>query len=632
VNPAKKLIPPPCEPQFRTSLHRSLRSRAWWVAGVYALFATLWILFSDRALNALMPTPDLLVKASLYKGLGFVIVTSLLLAILMRRAFGALEDANLALKLREEKRREAEEKVHAERRFSDSMIESMPGMLFMYNKQGRFLRWNRNFEKLSGFSEREIAGMTAMEFVPSDFRALINERIAEVFEKGSSSFEAPFQSRTGETVPYFFTGKRVFMEGVECLVGTGIDISERIEAERALKLSEQRLRSTMDCILEGCQLLDFDWTYLYLNDAAAVHNRRPNSDLLGKRMQESWPGIDRTRVFDQIRRCMEKRIPFCEETAFTFPDGTTGWFAVSGQPVPEGVFILSIDVTERHKAEAALRELNEELECKVAERTEELRTALVRAEAADRLKSAFLATMSHELRTPLNSIIGFSGILLQGLAGELNAEQSKQLGMVRSSARHLLDLINDVLDLSKIEAGQLEMRCASFLLKDSLERALAIVKPLAEAKGLGLNWEMDHDLGEMMGDQRRVEQILLNLLNNAIKFTDSGTVGLSALLVHDDVRPPGAPWVPAVRIDVVDTGIGMRQEDQGSLFRPFRQIDCGLTRSHEGTGLGLAICRRLAKLMHGDIQVVSEWGKGSRFTVTLPMTPIASHEPHHPAD
>jgi PAS domain S-box-containing protein len=609
-----------------------LRSRAWWIAGLYALFATLWILFSDVALSALIPTPELLVEASLYKGLGFVIVTSLLLAILMRRAFGALEDAHLSLKQREERRRAAEEKVQAERRFSDSMIESMPGILYMYNKQGRFMRWNRNFELVSGYSEREIAQMSAMDFFPLETRALVSERIAEVFEKGNSSVEAPFLTRHGETIPYFFTGRRVSFEGMECLVGTGIDISERMAAEQALKQSEQRLRSSMDGILEGCQLLDFDWRYLYLNDAAATQNRRPNVELLGNRMQDCWPGIDQTRIFGHIRQCMEERIPFHEETEFTFPDGSTGWFDVRGQPVPEGVFILSIDVSERHKAETALRELNEGLERKVAERTDELRSALVRAESADRLKSAFLATMSHELRTPLNSIIGFSGILLQGLAGELNAEQSKQLGMVRASARHLLDLINDVLDLSKIEAGQLDMRHAPFVFADSVERALLIVKPLAEAKGLTLEWQVAPDLGSMMGDQRRVEQILLNLLNNAIKFTDRGGVSLSAYQVQNYFSPLSEASVKAVRIEVVDTGIGMRLEDQGSLFQPFRQIDSGLTRTHEGTGLGLAICRRLASLMSGDIQVVSEWGKGSQFTLTLPMHPSASHEPHHSAD
>ena len=263
--------------------------------------------------------------------------------------------------------------------------------------------------------------------------------------------------------------------------------------------------------------------------------------------------------------------------------------------------------------------MNESLEAKVATRTTELEAARVRAEAADRLKSAFLATMSHELRTPLNSIIGFTGILLQGLAGPLNPEQNKQLGMVRTSARHLLELINDVLDLSKIEAGQLELRATPFDLRASIERVIATVKPQTEAKGLMLTTVLPPELGAMLSDQRRVDQILLNLLNNAIKFTDQGQVTLTAEPVQDFHPVPGMQPQPAVRLSVTDTGIGIKPEDIHKLFQPFRQIDSGLTRQHEGTGLGLAICRRLTTLLGGEISAASEWSKGSTFTVILPL-------------
>ena len=261
-----------------------------------------------------------------------------------------------------------------------------------------------------------------------------------------------------------------------------------------------------------------------------------------------------------------------------------------------------------------LRRRAEELEKRVADRTEELivaNGALLEAkdaaESADRLKSAFLATMSHELRTPLNSIIGFTGILLQRLAGPLNEEQDKQLAIVRDSARHLLALINDVLDLSKIEAGQLEVACAPFDLRASIEKVAGIVRPLAEKKGLALKVDAAAEIGAWTSDARRVEQILLNLLNNAIKFTERGAVALAAEPADDGLR-----------IAVADTGIGIRPEDMGHLFQPFRQIDTGLARQHEGTGLGLAICRRLADRLGGEIRAASEWGRGSVFTLTLP--------------
>jgi signal transduction histidine kinase len=304
-------------------------------------------------------------------------------------------------------------------------------------------------------------------------------------------------------------------------------------------------------------------------------------------------------------------------------NGERVWIAWTNKAVPakqgQVAEILSIgtDITARRRAEEAIREVNVSLERHVAERTAELALARDRAEGADRTKSAFLATMSHELRTPLNSIIGFTGLLLRGLAGPLNAEQTKQLRMVKDSGQHLLALINDVLDISKIEAGQIEIANAPFDLPESIQKVVQTVTPLANKKQLPLIAQIAPDVSRITSDRRRVEQILLNLLSNAIKFTERGEVTLTVEIV------PGTSHIPhpAVRISVADTGIGIKRENLGMLFQPFRQLDTGLTRQHEGTGLGLVICKRLVERLGGTISVESEWGKGSTFQFTLPIQP-----------
>jgi len=273
--------------------------------------------------------------------------------------------------------------------------------------------------------------------------------------------------------------------------------------------------------------------------------------------------------------------------------------------------IAALNATQKalRETEQNLIRHQEHLEELVKERTEELAEARDKAQEADRLKSAFLASMSHELRTPLNSIIGFTGILLQGLAGPVNEEQVKQLTMVRNSSQHLLQLINEVLDISKIEAGELKLSPDWFNLTQAVESVEKLVRPLADKKGLPIRVDpVPADADRLFHDRRRVEQVLINLVNNAVKFTEQGEVHVRCERLGDEVV-----------VSVRDTGIGIKAEDMGSLFETFRQIETGLTRRYEGTGLGLSISRRLVELMGGRIMAQSDGpGRGSVFTFTLP--------------
>jgi signal transduction histidine kinase len=219
--------------------------------------------------------------------------------------------------------------------------------------------------------------------------------------------------------------------------------------------------------------------------------------------------------------------------------------------------------------------------------------------------------MSHELRTPLNAIIGFSEVLIERIFGELNEKQDDYLKDIHSSGRHLLNLINDILDLSKIEAGRMELHIQAFDAATALSNAMTLVRERAQRHGIRLTLEVDPQVGEFRADERKFKQILLNLLSNAVKFTpDGGRIVTRASIVDGGLE-----------VAVCDTGIGIAREDQQAVFEEFRQVGRDYTTKHEGTGLGLALTKRFVELHGGSIRVDSEPGKGSTFTFTLPSQP-----------
>jgi len=237
-------------------------------------------------------------------------------------------------------------------------------------------------------------------------------------------------------------------------------------------------------------------------------------------------------------------------------------------------------------------------------------------EVANKHKSEFLANMSHELRTPLNAIIGFSEVLQERMFGEMNEKQAEYIDDIHSSGKHLLSLINDILDLSKIEAGRMELDLATFHLPSAIDNALTLVRERAGRHGITLSAEMDEKLGEITADERKLKQILLNLLSNSVKFTPAGgRVNVAAH--HLD---------GCVEIAVSDTGIGIAPQDQAAVFEEFRQVGADYTKKSEGTGLGLALTRKFVELHGGAIRVESELGKGSIFTFTLPDRSQPQHE------
>ncbi len=259
------------------------------------------------------------------------------------------------------------------------------------------------------------------------------------------------------------------------------------------------------------------------------------------------------------------------------------------------------DITTEKQAAAALRQANAEL-----------------ARAA-RIKNEFLATMSHELRTPLNAILGLSESLIEELQSPLTRRQQAVLRSVAASGHHLLVLINDILDLSKIESGHLNLQIETVAIDEVCKSSMRFVREAAQKKALRMTLDMPDDLTMVRADPRRLKQMLANLLSNAIKFTPEG--GMVRLEVTADAESG------VVRLAVADTGIGIASENQGRLFQPFSQLDPALNREYEGTGLGLALVRRLAELHNGSVSVESALGQGSRFTIALPHRDVGQAPP-----
>ncbi len=292
-----------------------------------------------------------------------------------------------------------------------------------------------------------------------------------------------------------------------------------------------------------------------------------------------------------------------------------------GQGELEHLTDVVTDTTHMLKRQSeALQALTVSLEQKVQERTAELAVARDQALSASQHKSEFLANMSHELRTPLNAVIGFSEVLLEKMFGELNTKQEEYLQDILSSGRHLLTLINDILDLAKVEAGRMELELSTFSLPSVLDKALSLVREQASRHGVRLKLDLDPGLDVVTADERKLKQILLNLLSNAVKFTPpSGIVTLA-----------GAVTDAGVEISVHDTGIGISREEQDKIFDEFYQVATDRKGKTEGTGLGLALARQFVLLHGGTMRVESEPGKGSTFTCTLPIR--APEQAVHPVE
>jgi len=374
------------------------------------------------------------------------------------------------------------------------------------------------------------------------------------------------------------------------------------ETRNASRSEQDRLQAIVERMADGILILALDGTIRFANPAAEQLFGRSVAELTGAALG-SPAAVDDSSEIEIIR-------PRGESVTAELRAVETEWG-------DETVRLVSLrDITDRKRAEEHSAQLERE------------RLARAEAEASSHAKSEFLATMSHELRTPLNAVIGYAELLDLGITGSMTDEQRQQVGRIRDSARHLLGLVNEVLDLAKVDAGQLSVHMRASRASQSVESLLTLAQPIAEAKGVVLTGQCSSSDALYDGDEVRVRQILLNLVGNAVKFTPSGgsvTVTCEVTPHFDpDARLTGSgPWVCT---RVRDTGIGIPASQIAAIFDPFVQVEAGHTRSKGGSGLGLTISRRLARLMGGDLTVQSERGQGSTFTLWLREASAAQRE------
>lgn len=387
-------------------------------------------------------------------------------------------------------------------------------------------------------------------------------------------------------------------------------------AEEALRASEERFRELAELLPEIVYETDGQSILTFVN--------RNAFDLLGYTQEDYAAGLnvldmvvtaDRGRALENIQRVLSGQKVGSNEFIMRRKDGSTFPSTIhSTAIIQEGKSVglrgVIVDITERKQAEEALLRANAELETRIQERTSDLMLAKEAAETANQAKSEFLANMSHELRTPLNHIIGFTELLFDKHFGGLNPTQEEYLNDVLQSSRHLLSLINDVLDLSKIESGKMELEYSEVPLREVLKNSLIMVKEKALKHRLRLTTLFHEIPPTIWADEREVKQILYNLLSNAVKFTpEGGTVQLEARGLNEQ----------GVEITVRDNGIGLKETDLERIFRPFEQGDNSASRKYQGTGLGLSLVRRMVELHGGRVWAESRGeGTGSTFTVFLP--------------
>ena len=498
--------------------------------------------------------------------------------------------------------RDITQRYQAEKELRDSeerfrlVVEAAPSAMIVVDREGMISLANLSAQKLFGYAVNELLGKSVEMLVPERYRS------------GHTMFRKTFTDHpTGRSMGVGRDLYGLHKDGHEIPIEIGltpyqssketftlaliVDITERKRAEEALRASEQLYHSTLDNMLEGAQIVDFDWRYRYVNEAVVRQGREPRENLIGRRMDEVFPGIEKTEMFAVLQQCMQDRSSQKLVNEFVYASGDKRWFELSIQPIEDGLFILSIDITERKRAEEEVRKLNEVLEQRVKFRTAEL-------EAANKELEAFSYSVSHDLRAPLRSIDGFSLALLEDYADLLPEDGQDYLGRVRAATQNMAQLIDDLLNLSRVSRSPMQ--------RSKVDLSILVRNITDELRQKEPERKVDFSIQpglSAQADERLMKIVLINLLSNAWKFTSKQAEAFIEFGAQDNEE--GRVFF------VRDNGSGFDMAYADKLFGAFQRLHA--VSDFPGTGVGLATVQRIINRHGGRIWAKAAMNHGATF-------------------